>query len=121
VIKHIKNPTAIESQGNIPKLIEEFIGRINTETQDISVARMKCPAGWVEPGQTPAFDEYTIVLEGLLLVNTGTKVIDVKAGEAVIVEKGEWVQYSTPTDQGAQYIAICVPAFSTDAVHRDKK
>jgi len=82
---------------------------------------MKCPAGWVEPGQTPAFDEYTVVLQGLLIVKTGTKVIDVKAGESVIVEKGEWVQYSTPTDQGAEYISICIPAFLTDAVHRDKK
>ena len=83
--------------------------------------RIKCPAGWVEPWQTPAFDEYTVVLQGLLIVKTGTKLIDVEAGESVIVEKGEWVQYSTPTDQGAEYIAICIPAFSTAAVHRDKK
>ncbi|KAA0227933.1 cupin domain-containing protein [candidate division KSB1 bacterium] len=116
---HIKSPTIIQAAGNKPKRIEEFVGRINSETEHVSIARMKSPAGWVEPGQTPQFDEYTVVLSGLLRVATKTGVIDVKAGEAIIVPQGEWVQYSTPGKEGAEYIAVCVPAFSPETVHRD--
>ena len=116
----ISNATTIKSAGNKPKLIEEFIGRVNSDTGAISVARMKSPGGWIEPGQTPEFDEYTIVLRGLLRVQTRDKTIDVAAGQAVIVHKGEWVQYSSPEPEGAEYIAVCVPAFSMETVHRDE-
>jgi mannose-6-phosphate isomerase-like protein (cupin superfamily) len=116
---HIKQPSVIEAAGNKPKRIEEFIGRVNSKTGGVSVARMKSPGGWVEPGQTPEFDEYTVVLNGSLRVTTSDGVIDVGAGEAVITHKGEWVQYSTPGAEGAEYIAVCLPAFSIDTVHRD--
>ncbi len=116
---HIKNPTIIQAAGNKPKRIEEFVGRVNSQTEHVSIARMKSPAGWVEPGQTPEFDEYTVVLSGKLRVTTKTDVIDVKAGEAIIVPRGEWVQYSTPGKEGAEYIAVCVPAFSPETVHRE--
>lgn len=116
---HIKQPSVIEAAGNKPKRIEEFVGRVNSKTGGVSVARMKSPEGWVEPGQTPEFDEYTVVLNGSLRVTTRDGVIDVGAGEAVITRKGEWVQYSTPGAEGAEYIAVCLPAFSIDAVHRD--
>jgi mannose-6-phosphate isomerase-like protein (cupin superfamily) len=116
---HIKQPSVIEAAGNKPKRIEEFIGRVNSKTGGVSVARMKSPGGWVEPGQTPEFDEYTVVLNGSLRVTTRDGVIDVGAGEAVITHKGEWVQYSTPGAEGAEYIAVCQPAFSIDTVHRD--
>ena len=109
----------IEAAGNKPKRIEEFIGRVNSKTAGVSVARMKSPGGWVEPGQTPEFDEYTVVLRGSLRVTTRDGVIDVGAGEAVIAHKGEWVQYSTPDAEGAEYVAVCLPAFSMDSVHRD--
>ena len=116
---HIKQPSVIEAAGNKPKRIEEFIGRVNSKTAGVSVARMKSPGGWVEPGQTPEFDEYTVVLRGSLRVTTQDGVLDVGAGEAVITHKGEWVQYSTPAAEGAEYIAVCLPAFSMDTVHRD--
>jgi mannose-6-phosphate isomerase-like protein (cupin superfamily) len=116
---HIKQPSVIEAAGNKPKRIEEFIGRVNSKTGAVSVARMQSPGGWVEPGQTPEFDEYTVVLRGSLRVTTRNAVIDVGAGEAVIAHKGEWVQYSTPAADGAEYIAVCLPAFSMDSVHRD--
>ena len=119
MITHIKAAAVIKAQGNKPKVIEEFIGRVNTRTEEVSIARMRSPAGWIEPGQTPAFDEYTVVLHGVLRVKTKKETIDVKAGEALIVGKGEWVQYSTPTEAGAEYLAVCVPAFSPEAVHRD--
>lgn len=115
---HILSPTVIESAGNNPKRIEEFIGRVNTKTSALSIARMQSPAGWIEPGQTPEFDEYTLVLSGSLRVTTRRGIVDVRAGEAVMVEKGEWVQYSTP--HGAEYIAVCLPAFSLESVHRDE-
>jgi len=121
MIKHIIAPVTIKAQGNKPKNIEEFIGRVNSGTQGVSVARMTSPAGWVEPGQIPEFDEYTVVLRGLLRVATMKGTIDVKADESIIVEQGEWVQYSTPSDGGAEYISICIPAFSPDTVHRDKE
>jgi quercetin dioxygenase-like cupin family protein len=120
VATHIAKPTIIEAAGNKPKRIEEFVGRVNSRTDAVSVARMTSPAGWIEPGQTPAFDEYTVVLRGLLRVTTKAGVIDVRAGEAVITHAGEWVQYSTPESDGAEYVAVCVPAFSPETVHRDR-
>ena len=113
----IEQPTRVQAVGNKPKLIDEFVGRVNSGTGDVSVAHMRSPEGWLEPGQTPEFDEYTIVLQGVVRVTHKTGHLDVKAGQAVIAHKGEWVQYSTP--QGAEYIAICTPAFSPDKVHRD--
>ena len=115
----ITKPTVVEAAGSKPKLIEEFVGRVNTGTDDVSIARMKSPAGWVEPGQKPGFDEYTIVLRGMLRVSTKTETVDVLAGQAVIVHAGERVQYSTPEPDGAEYVAVCMPAFSMDTVHRD--
>jgi len=115
----IQKPTVIEAAGNKPKRIEEYVGRVNSKTADVSVARMKSPSGWVEPGQTPDFDEYTVVLKGSLRVTSKQGVIDVAAGQAVITHKGEWVQYSTPGPEGAEYVAICLPAFSPGTVHRD--
>src|SRR5262249_12082084 len=109
----------IQAAGNKPKIIEEYIGRVNTKTERTSIARMQSPAGWVEPGQTPEFQEYTVVLRGMLRVTTKTGVIDVRTGQAVIAHPGEWVQYSSPEDGGAEYIAVCTPAFSPDTVHRD--
>ena len=117
----IPTPTRITAAGNKPKLIEEFIGRVATETPSVSVARMRSPSGWIEPGQTPEFDEYTLVLAGMLRVTTRDGQLDVRAGQAVIAPRGAWVQYSTPSSEGAEYIAVCVPAFSMDNVHRDAK
>ena len=115
----IQKPTVIEAAGNKPKRIEEYVGRVNSKTAAVSVARMKSPSGWVEPGQTPDFDEYTVVLNGSLRVTSKQGVIDVAAGQAVITHKGEWVQYSTPGPEGAEYVAVCLPAFTPDTVHRD--
>ncbi|MGO4882148.1 MAG: cupin domain-containing protein [Bryobacteraceae bacterium] len=115
----IEQPTIVAAAGNLPKRIAEFIGRVNSATERVSIARMESPAGWVEPGQTPEFDEYTVVLRGMLRVETKSGVIDVKAGQAVIAHRGEWVRYSTPESGGAEYIAVCVPAFSPALVHRD--
>jgi len=116
----IKSPSVIESAGNKPKIIEEFIGRVNSKNDSVSIAKMKSPGGWIEPGQTPEFDEYTIVLKGLLKVETNNETIEVKASEAIITSKGEWIRYSTPLPEGAEYIAVCLPAFSPDTVHRDE-
>jgi mannose-6-phosphate isomerase-like protein (cupin superfamily) len=115
----IAQPTVIAAAGNKPKKIEEFVGHVNSKTSDLSVARMTSPSGWVEPGQTPEFDEYTIVLKGMLRVTSRSGAIDVRPGQAVIAHAGEWVQYSTPESDGAEYVAICLPAFSPAAVHRD--
>jgi mannose-6-phosphate isomerase-like protein (cupin superfamily) len=115
----ITSPTRIEAAGNKPKRIEEFVGRVNSGESRLSIARMKSPAGWVEPGQTPRFDEFTIVLAGMLRVTHKTGEIDVRAGQAIITQAGEWVRYSTPEPDGAEYIAVCLPAFSPDTVHRD--
>ncbi len=115
----ISAPSVIQAAGNKPKIIEEFIGRVNSRTEPLSVARMKSPSGWVESGQTPEFDEYTLVLRGKLLVTAKSGVVEVLAGQAVIAHRGEWVQYSTPGPEGADYIAICLPAFSMESVHRD--
>jgi len=116
---HLKGPTTIPAAGTKPKLIEEYVGKVNSDTPAVSVARMRSPSGWTEPGQTPEFDEFTVVLRGTLRVAHRDGVIDVGAGEAVIAHRGEWVQYSTPGPEGAEYVAVCVPAFSPDIVHRD--
>jgi ethanolamine utilization protein EutQ (cupin superfamily) len=113
----VSAPARVEAAGNVPKVIEEFVGRVNTGTSAVSVARMTSPAGWQEPGQTPEFDEVTFVLDGWLRVEHRDGALDVRAGEAVIAHGGEWVRYSTP--DGAQYVAVCLPAFSPDSVHRD--
>jgi mannose-6-phosphate isomerase-like protein (cupin superfamily) len=115
----ISQPTRIASAGNKPKLIDEFIGRVNSATEALSVAHMHSPAGWVEPGQMPDFDEYTVVLAGMLRVEFKGGVLDVRPGQAVQTIHGEWVRYSTPDPEGAEYIAICHPGFSIDTVHRD--
>jgi mannose-6-phosphate isomerase-like protein (cupin superfamily) len=117
--KLISAPTRITAAGNKPKLIDEFIGRVNSAESRLSIAHMRSPSGWVEPGQTPEFDEFTLVLKGSLRVTHKGGVLDVGAGQAVIAHGGEWVQYSTPHADGAEYIAVCLPAFSPQTVHRD--
>ena len=116
----IKAPTVVHAAGNKPKLIEEYVGRANSATESVSIAKMTSPGGWVEPGQTPEFDEYTLVLRGTLHVATRDAVVEVGAGQAVVTHRGEWVQYSTPDEGGAEYVAVCLPAFSPDTVHRDE-
>ncbi len=116
---HIISPSIIKAAGNKPKEIREYIGRVNSLTQEVSIAQMISPEGWLEPGQTPAFKECTIVLSGMLKVETKERTFMVKAGQSIIVEKGEWVRYSTPQKGGAQYIAVCLPAFSPETVNRD--
>jgi len=117
---HIKSPTRVSAAGNKPKIIEEFVGRVNSHTEVVSIARMKSPSGWEEPAQTPDFDEYTIVLKGTLRVQHAGEICDVKAGEAFLANRGERVLYSTPSPDGAEYIAVCLPAFSPDLVHREE-
>ena len=117
----IDKPTIIEAAGNKPKIIEEYIGRVNSQTSDLSIARMVSSAGWEEPGQKPEFNEYTIVFKGMLRIKTETEELDIHAGQAVIVKAGDWIQYSTPLEGGAEYIAVCLPAFSPDTVHRDNE
>ena len=117
--KLIEQPTRIEAAGNKTKLIDEFFGHVNSGTSDISIARMQSPSGWVEPGQTPEFDEYTVVLRGMLKVETKDGTLEVNAGQGVLTSKGEWIRYSSPGPDGAEYIAVCLPAFSPDTVHRD--
>src|SRR5262245_16479164 len=116
---HIPHPSIIQAAGNKPKIIEEFIGRVNSGTEAASIARMKSPGGWTEPGQSPEFDEYTVVLHGMLQVTSRHETIEVRAGQAIIAHRGEWVQYSTPEPEGAEYISVCLPAFSPATVHRD--
>lgn len=116
----IDSPTVIPAAGNKPKIIEEFIGRVTSKTSAVSIARMRSPAGWSEPFQTPDFDEFTVVLKGALRVEFEDGAMDVRAGQAVIAHKGERVRYSTPEPQGAEYIAVCLPAFSPETVHRDE-
>ena len=115
----ISEPTRVESAGNKPKQIDEFIGCVNSGSSELSIARMRSPGGWVEPGQTPEFDEFTVVLSGLLRVEHDSGFLDVVAGQAVVVRRGEWVRYSTPEPFGAEYIAVCLPAFTLDAARRD--
>jgi mannose-6-phosphate isomerase-like protein (cupin superfamily) len=117
--KLIENPTRVPAAGTKPKEIAEHVGRVNTGTTNASVARMKSPPGWVEPAQTPEFDEYTLVLAGTLHVEGKDGAFDVRAGQAVIARAGEWVRYSTPGPEGADYVAVCVPAFSPATVHRE--
>ena len=113
--------TRIQGAGTKPKLIDEYVGRVNSQSSAVSVAHMRSPEGWTEPGQTPEFDEFTIVLRGLLRVRHAHGELEVKAGQAVISHRGEWIQYSTPDAGGAEYIAVCLPAFSMETVHRDEK
>jgi len=120
MIKKIEKPTEIKAHGNKPKVIQEFIGLMNSNTTDTSIAKMNSPEGWIESGQTPEFDEYTVVLNGTLCVKTKEEKFEIKAGQAFITSKGEWVQYSTPYAGGAEYIAVCLPAFSPQLVHRDE-
>ncbi|WP_224242195.1 cupin domain-containing protein [Hyalangium gracile] len=115
----IPAPTRVAAAGNKPKLIDEYVGRVNSKTSELSVAHMRSPSGWVEPGQTPEFREITVVIKGRLHVEHKGGALDVSAGQAVVCEPGEWVRYSTPDAEGAEYIAICLPAFSMDTVHRD--
>ncbi|SRR5258708_39503496 len=115
----IAAPTRVEAAGNKPKLIDEYIGRVNSETSAASVAHMRSPGGWREPGQTPEFDEFTVVLRGTLRIEYKGGAMEVRAGQAVIAHRGEWVRYSTPDLEGAEYIAVCLPAFAMDTVHRD--
>jgi quercetin dioxygenase-like cupin family protein len=115
----IESPARVEAAGNLPKVIEEFVGRVNSATPSVSIARMTSPSGWEEPGQTPEFDEYTVVLKGLLVVEHAGGRTEVRAGQAVHTAPGEWVRYSSPSPEGAEYVAVCLPAFSPDAVHRD--
>jgi mannose-6-phosphate isomerase-like protein (cupin superfamily) len=116
----IEQPTLVEAAGEPTKQIQEFVGRVNSDTAGVSIAKMKSPSGWSEPGQTPEFEEYTVVLHGVLHIRLKAREFDVAAGQAVSISAGEWVQYSTPGPEGAEYIAVCLPAFSPELVHRDK-
>jgi mannose-6-phosphate isomerase-like protein (cupin superfamily) len=117
----IEKPTRITAAGNKPKLIDEYVGRVNSGEAGVSIAHMRSPAGWVEPGQQPDFDEYTLVLRGTLRVEHRGGALDVRADQAVLVRRGEWVRYATPGEEGAEYVAVCLPAFSPDSVHRDDR
>ena len=117
---HIAKPTVIEAAGNLPKRIEEFAGRVNSGHASVSVARMVSPAGWQEPGQRPEFEEITVVLRGMIRVEHEGGALEVKAGQAIVTAPGEWVRYSTPGPEGAEYVAVCLPAFSPATVHRDE-
>ena len=116
----IAQPATVQAAGNKPKLIEEFVGRVNSKHTGVSIARMRSPQGWVEPGQTPEFDEFTVVLKGTLVVEHREGTLRVATGQAVIAQRGEWVRYSTPDAEGAEYVAVCLPAFSMASVHRDE-
>jgi hypothetical protein len=115
----IGQPSIVEAAGNKPKIIREFIGRVNSATSTLSIAQMQSPGGWVEPGQTPEFDEYTLVLRGMVRVTHRDGFLDANVGQTVLAHAGEWVQYSTPGEDGADYVSVCLPAFSPDLVHRD--
>lgn len=116
----IAKPSRVTAAGNKPKLIDEYVGRLNNGDERLSIAHMRSPSGWQEPGQTPEFDEYTLVLEGLLRVEGRDSALEVAAGQAVLTRAGEWVRYSTPGPVGASYVAVCLPAFSPETVHRDE-
>ncbi|MDD8013583.1 MAG: cupin domain-containing protein [Acidobacteriota bacterium] len=120
MVRKIDKPTIIEAAGNKKKLIQEFFGMVNSGDEKVSIAVMRSPAGWSEPGQLPEFDEYTVVLKGTLHVLTHDGMFDIRPGEAILVPRGEWVRYSTPGLEGAEYVAVCLPAFSTAAAHRDE-
>jgi ethanolamine utilization protein EutQ len=115
----LPKPARVAAAGTKPKLIDEYIGRVNSDTQAVSVAHMRSPQGWTEPGQTPDFDEYTLVLKGHLHIEYQGGTLDVREGQAVMAHKGQWIRYSTPSDGGAEYVAVCLPAFTLDAAHRD--
>ena len=115
----IAAPSIVEAAGNKPKIIREYVGRVNSAENELSIAHMQSPAGWVEPGQAPEFDEYTLVIRGMVRVKHAAGTLDVQAGQAVIARAGEWVQYSTPNAEGADYVSVCLPAFSAQLVHRD--
>jgi mannose-6-phosphate isomerase-like protein (cupin superfamily) len=115
----IERPTRVEAAGNKPKLIDEYVGRVNSKDTELSVAHMRSPGGWVEPGQTPEFREITLVLRGRLRVEHRDGVFEVAGGQAIVTEPGEWIRYSTPDEEGAEYVAICLPAFAMETVHRD--
>lgn len=115
----IKNPSIIKAAGSGGKIIEEFFGRVNSDTSEVSIAHMKSPQGWSEPGQSPEFNEYTVVLKGSIKVETNGTEFIISEGQAIMTEKNEWVRYSTPFEGGAEYIAVCIPAFSPEAVHRE--
>lgn len=117
----ITTPSVVQAAGTRPKLIEEFIGRVNSGHRDVSVARMRSPGGWVEPGQRPEFEEVTLVLRGMVRVEHEGGSLDVRAGQAVVTAAGEWIRYSTPEAEGAEYVAVCLPAFSPATVHRDQE
>ena len=119
-VRLVQQPIIIRAAGNKHKEIAEYVGRLNSATEAVSIAHMKSHAGWSEPGQTPEFDEYTVVVRGVLRVETRTETIDVKAGQAIIARRGEWVRYSTPDPEGAEYVAVCMPAFSSELVRRDE-
>lgn len=119
-MKLIEKPTQVEAHGNIPKIIQEFIGRVNSGTEDVSIAGMNSPEGWIEEGQTPEFEEYTLVLKGVVRVETKAKIYEIKAGQVFVANKGEWVQYSLPYSGGAEYISVCIPAFHPELAHRDE-
>jgi len=120
MVQLIQRPAVVQAAGNKPKVIEEYIGRVNSGSGAVSIARMQSPPGWIEPGQAPAFDEYTVVLRGMVRVETRDGAVDVHAGQAVIARRGEWVRYSSPGPAGAEYVAVCLPAFSPETVHRDE-
>ena len=115
----IEKATIIQAAGNKPKIIEEYIGRVNSSTSAVSIARMQSPSGWIEPGQTPEFDEYTLVLRGTVQVESRDGTLEVRAGQAVIARRGEWIRYSSPGPDGAEYVAVCLPAFSPETVNRE--
>jgi quercetin dioxygenase-like cupin family protein len=117
--KLIKSPSIIKAAGNKEKIIQEFFGHVNSGTEEVSIAKMTSPEGWVEPGQSPGFNEYTVVLKGKLLIKTKSETFEINEGQGIFTSKDEWVQYSTPFEGGAEYIAVCVPAFSPDLVNRD--
>jgi len=119
MIKIIQAPARIDAAGNMPKKIEEYFGRVNSGTQELSIARMESPPGWSEPGQIPEFDEYSVVIRGTLKVETRKDVFYVHGGQAIMIGRGEWVKYSSPEPAGAEYFAVCLPAFSPDTVHRE--
>lgn len=121
MVKFIEGPTRLMAAGNVPKVIEEFVGQLNTGDSAVSIARMISPGGWDEPGQTPEFDEYSVVLRGTLRVASEEGTVDVGPGQAVHAPRDHWVRYSTPDADGAEYIAVCIPAFSPDTVHRDEE
>ena len=119
MVERIDRPAVIEAAGDKPKIIEEYVGRVRSGHEQVSVARMKSPAGWQEPGQRPEFEEVTVVLDGCLRVEHEGGILDVRAGQAIVTRPGEWVRYSSPEPDGAEYVAVCVPAFSPGTVHRD--